>query len=230
MSSVTNGPRSQVTAAGQKRKTTRIVIAVVIALIGIWFVLKPPFVVRPLPGHETAGAQPVENKAAIFVDGFWAKLVPLFEDKAQDIAKVLPEIRANPDAAGEKYGRREATNPYNYMVKGTGKVTEINTTSAAGTAIVEIPGLDEKVALQIGPVVRGTALRDATGLVSFNQFSNQLDYADVSKEMNTRALKTVFASVPAASLAGKSVTFFGAFTFDPHSKSAVLITPVKISP
>ena len=230
MSSVTNGPRSQVTAAGQKRKTTRIVIAVVIALIGIWFVLKPPFVVRPLPGHETAGAQPVENKAAVCVDGFWAKLVPLFEDKAQDIAKVLPEIRANPDAAGEKYGRREATNPYNYMVKGTGKVTEINTTSVAGTAIVEIAGLDEKVALQIGPVVRGTALRDATGLVSFNQFSNQLDYADVSKEMNTRALKTVFASVPAASLAGKSVTFFGAFTFDPHSKSAVLITPVKISP
>lgn len=230
MSSVTNGPRSQVTAAGQKRKTTRIVITVAIALIGIWFVLKPPFVVRPLPGHETAGAQPVENKAAIFVDGFWAKLVPLFEDKTQDIAKVLPEIRANPDAAGEKYGRREATNPYNYMVKGTGKVTEINATSAAGTAIIEIPGLDEKVALQIGPVVRGTALRDATGLVSFNQFSNQLDYADVSKEMNTRALKTVFASVPAASLAGKSVTFFGAFTFDPHSKSAVLITPVKISP
>ncbi len=204
MSSVTNGPRSQVAAAGQKRKTIRIVIAVVIALIGVWFVLKPPFVVRPLPGHETAGAQPAQSKAAIFVDGFWAKLVPLFEDKAQDVAKVLPEIRANPDAAGEKYGRREATNPYNYMVKGTGKVTEINTTSAAGTAIVEIPGLDEKVALQIGPVVRGTALRDATGLVSFNQFSNQLDYADVSKEMNTRALKTVFASVPAASLAGKS--------------------------
>jgi predicted lipoprotein len=230
MSSVTNGPRSQMTGTGQKRKTTRIVIAVVIALIGVSFVLKPPFVVRPLPGHETAGAQPVENKAAIFVDGFWAKLVPLFEDKAQDIAKVLPEILANPNAAGEKYGRREATNPYNYLVKGTGKVTEINTASAAGAALVEIPGLDEKVALQIGPVVRGTALRDATGLVSFNQFSNQLDYADVSKEMNTRALKTVFASVPAASLAGKSVTFFGAFTFDPHSKSAVLITPVKISP
>src|SRR5258708_22215390 len=98
MSSVTNGPRSQEPAAGQKRKTIRIVIAVVIALIGIWFVLKPPFVVRRLPGHETAGAQPVGNKAATFVDGFWAKLVPLFEDKAQDVAKVLPEVRANPDA------------------------------------------------------------------------------------------------------------------------------------
>ena len=230
MSSVTKD-RSGATAAGQKKNRTRIVIATVVVLIGVLFVVKPPFVVRPLPGHEPigAGAQPAQSKAAQFVDGVWAKLVPLFEEKAQDIAKVLPEIRADPNAAGEKYGQREATNPYNYMVKGTGKVMEINTASAAGTAIVEIPGLDEKVALQIGPVVRGTALRDATGLVSFNEFSNQLDYADVSKEMNTRALKTAFAAAPAASLAGKSVTFYGAFTFDPHSKSPVLITPVKIA-
>jgi predicted lipoprotein len=199
-------------------------------LLFLYFNRKSILLATPLAEPTGAGSQPAESKAAQFVDGFWAKLVPLFEEKAQDIAKVLPEIHADPNAGGEKYGRREATNPYSYMVKGTGKVTEINTTSAAGTAIVEIPGLDEKVALQIGPVVRGTALRDATGLVSFNQFSNQLDYADVSKEINTRALKTVFASVPAASLAGKSVTFFGAFTFDPHSKSAVLITPVKISP
>ncbi|MFZ0502088.1 MAG: DUF2291 domain-containing protein [Chthoniobacterales bacterium] len=231
MPSVINDPRGQATASGQKKKRTRIVVSAVIVLLGILFAIKPPFVVRPLPGHESAGAdsKPVESQAAKFVDGVWPKLGPVFEDKAPDIAKVLPEIRADSNAAGEKYGRREATNPYNYMVKGTGKVTEINTTSAAGTATVEIPGLEEKVALQIGPVVRGTALRDATGLVSFNQFSNQLDYADVSKEMNSRALKTAFAAVPAESLAGKSVTFYGAFTFDPHAKSPVLITPVKIS-
>jgi len=47
--------------------------------------------------------------------------------------------------------------------------------------------------------------------------------------MNRRALKTAFANVDPASLAGKTVTFFGAFTFDPHSKSPVLITPVKIT-
>ena len=111
----------------------------------------------------------------------------------------------------------------------TGQVTEIHNQSQAGTATIEIPGLNEKVALQIGPVVRGTALRDATGIVSFNQFSNQLDYADVSKEMNLRALKAAFADVVPASLAGKTVTFFGAFTFDPHSKSPLLITPVKIN-
>ena len=197
----------------------------------ILFVLKPPFVVRPLADRTGTGpsSQTAQGTAAKFVDPIWtSKVLPTIQEKAQDIAKILPEIRANPDSAGQKYGRREATNPYNYMIKGTGKVTEIHNESQAGTAIVEIPGLNEKVALQIGPVVRGTALRDATGIVSFNQFSNQLDYADVSKEMNARALKSAFANVDPASLAGKTVTFFGAFTFDPHSKSAVLITPVKI--
>jgi predicted lipoprotein len=231
MSSLINGLRLETSAAARRKSRVRIGIFLVASLmIATLWIIKPPFVVRLLPGHETtgAGSRPAQSKAAAFVDGFWASLVPLFKGKAQDIAKVLPEIHADPNAAGEKYGRREATNFYNYMVKGTGKVTEINTTSAARTAIIEIPGLDEKLALQIGPVVRGTALRDATGLVSFNQFSNQLDYADVSKEMNARALKTAFVGVPATSLSGKSLTFYGAFTFDPHAKPPVLITPVKI--
>jgi predicted lipoprotein len=233
MPAVTKDSRSPAASPRKKKSRLPIVVAIAVVLIGISFAIKPPFVVRPLPGREGAtggaGSQPTENAAAKFVDSIWGKLGPVFDDKAQDIAKIFPEIRTNPDAAGEKYGRREATNPYNYMVKGTGKVAEINTESAAGTAILEIPGLDEKVALQIGPVVRGTALRDATGLVSFNQFANQLDYADVSKEMNSRALKAAFSAAPAASLAGKTVTFYGAFTFDPHSKSPVLITPVKIN-
>jgi predicted lipoprotein len=216
----------------RQKSHTRIVILVLIVLFAIMFVLKPPFVVRPLtgPAGVGTGAQNAQGAAAKFVDPIWTdKVLPTIQEKAQDITKILPEIRADPESAGQKYGRREATNPYNYMVKGTGKVTEVHNQSQAGTATVEIPELNEKVSLQIGPVVRGTALRDATGVVSFNQFSNQLDYADVSKEMNLRALKAAFANLDPASLAGKTVTFFGAFTFDPHSKSLILITPVKIT-
>ena len=152
-----------------------------------------------------------------------AKCCLSFEEKAQDIAKILPEIRADPAAAGQKYGRRESTNPYSYIVKGTGKVTEVHTESQAGTMILEIPGLEEKIALQIGPVVRGTALRDATGAAPFDQFSNQLDYADVSKEMNSRAVKAAFAGLDPSAFPGKTITFFGAFTFDPRSKGPVLV-------
>ena len=213
----------------QRKNLSRIAALVgLVVLVGL-LVLKPPFVIRPLPGRGGSGSQTAISAAARFVDPIWeSKVLPTIQDKAQDVAKILPEIRADPNSAGQKYGRREATNPYNYMVKGTGKVTEMHTESQAGTAIVEVPGLGEKVALQIGPVVRGTALRDATGVVSFNQFTNQLDFADVSKEMNSRALKSAFAHLDPSSMAGKTITFWGAFTFDPHSKSPILITPTKI--
>jgi predicted lipoprotein len=232
MTSLIGDSQARAGAEVRHQKRRRIAALSLLILVAIAFVYQPPFVVRPLPGRKgtEAGSASGQSAASKFVDPIWTgKVLPIFEEKAQDIAKVLPEIRVDPEAAGQKYGRREATNPYNYMVKGTGEVTEIKNESQAGTAVVEIPGLNEKVALQIGPVVRGTALRDATGIVSFNQFSNQLDYADVSKEMNSRALKAAFANAAPTSLAGKTVTFFGAFTFDPHSKLPILITPVKIA-
>jgi predicted lipoprotein len=226
-------PTSSVPAAPRPLERSqvdrRILVVLGLACLVLLLVWKPPFVVRPLAGRTVPGSQPAQTAAAKFVEPIWSsKVLPTIQEKAQDMAKILPEIRADPNAAGQKYGRREATNPYNYMIKGTGKVTEMHTESQAGTAIVEVPGLTEKIALQIGPVVRGTALRDATGVVSFNQFTNQLAFADVSKEMNSRALKSALGGTDPASLAGKTVKFWGAFTFDPHLKSPVLVTPVKI--
>ena len=160
MTALTN--ESKISSQLQKRPKSRarIVILVLFVLFVIIFTLKPPFVVRPLvdPAGTGTSAQNAQSAAAKFVDPIWtSKVLPTIQEKAQDIAKILPEIRADPESAGQKYGRREATNPYNYMVKGTGQVAEVHNQSQAGTAIVEIPGLNEKVALQIGPVVRGTA-------------------------------------------------------------------------
>jgi predicted lipoprotein len=232
MTSLVNDSKTSPELRARRKSHRKMVILALLVLLAIILTLKPPFVVRPLADRTVTGGGPRNGQGAAskFVEPIWGnKVLPTIQEKAQDIAKILPEIRADPETAGQKYGRREATNPYNYMVKGTGKVSEIHNQSQAGTATVEIPGLNEKVTLQIGPVVRGTALRDATGIVSFNEFSNQLDYADVSKEMNLRALKAAFANGDPASLAGKTVTFFGALTFDPHLKGPVLITPVKIT-
>jgi predicted lipoprotein len=149
-------------------------------------------------GSGTAGPASTPDPAVAFVEPIWAtKIIPTILAKAVDAGTLLPEIHANPDAAGEKYGRREATNPFNYVIKGSGKVTQVNTQSRAGTMAVEVDTGNghsrETINLQIGPVVIGTALRDATGLVSFNQFTNQIDFAGISKEMNSRAIKEALA-------------------------------------
>ena len=216
-------------------RTRKAITVLVACAIIVFLCLHPPFVIKPL--HPTTGSGPAaissnSDNASSFVEPIWnSKVVPTILAKAVEAAVLLPEIRANPEAAGQRYGRREATNPFNYMIKGSGKVTQVNTESRAGTMTVEIDNgsSHETINLQIGPVVIGTALRDATGLVSFNQFTNQIDYAGVSKEMNLRAIKDALAGRDPASFAGKTIQFFGAFTFDPKSTSFIRVTPVKLA-
>ena len=215
-----------------RRKTAITVLVVCAVFVLLW--LYPPFVIKPLRPAASSGPGAVtgaSDNGNSFVEPIWeSKVIPTILAKAIDAAVLIPEIRANPEAAGQKYGKREATNPFNYMIKGSGKVTQVNTESRAGTMSVEIGDGNSKetVNVQVGPVVIGTALRDATGLVSFNQFTNQIDYAAVSKEMNSRAIKTALAGREPASFAGKTVQFFGAFTFDPKSNSPIRVTPVKL--
>jgi predicted lipoprotein len=218
---------------GSRRRLPLLLTAfVILALLLIW---KPPFVIRPLPSNKpgnnaTAGA-PTANAATAFVDPIWdSKIVPAFMEKAVDAKELLPAIQENPDGAGEKYGRREATNPYNYLIKGNGQVTAVNTESRAGTLTIGSPDAKpgQNVTIQIGPVVLGTAVRDATGIVSFNQFTNQIDYAGISKEMNARAIRGALDGKDPTSLNGKQIRFVGAFTYDPHSAGNIRITPIKL--
>jgi predicted lipoprotein len=209
-------------------------LLILIAICGL-LVWKPPFVIRPLPSAKPEGSAstqaPAANAATAFVDPIWDnKIVATFTEKAVNAKELLPAIQANPDQAGEKYGRREATNPYNYMVKGAGQVTVVNTESRAGTLKVALANLfpRQDVTIQIGPVVLGTAVRDATGVVSFNQFTNQIDYAGVSKEMNARAVRDALGGKDPASFNGKQIRFIGAFTYDPHSAGTIRITPIKL--
>jgi predicted lipoprotein len=223
---------SALRSPGSPRWLSFLLTLLVILGLLIW---KPPFVIRPLPssepGNGAAAGAPTANAATLFVDPIWdSKIVPAFIEKAVDAKELLAAIQENPDSAGEKYGRREATNPYNYLIKGSGQVTAVNTESRAGTLTIGLadakPG--QNVTIQIGPVVLGTAVRDATGIVSFNQFTNQIDYAGVSKEMNARAIREALGGKDPASLNGKQIRFLGAFTYDPHSAGNIRITPIKL--
>ena len=75
------------------------------------------------------------------------------------------------------------------------------TASRAATISVDTEG-DGKVAaiVQIGPAMRGTALRDSLDFVSFNDFKNQIDYAQFGKAFNQHAAQTILAHLPRDSL------------------------------
>jgi len=186
------------------------------------------------PAAGATGGQSIEPgkpgfSAAAYVDSIWqSKVLPTVQEQAVDLPALLAALKADPAAAKQKYGHREGQRPYNFLVKGEGKVLTVDTSSRSRMIKIDLlPGDGQPDAtIQVGPVIRGTALRDALPFIQFNMFTNQLEYADVSNQLTDRVLKDVTGNLDVPGLQGKTVTFEGAYTLDESGDT--LITPVKL--
>jgi predicted lipoprotein len=178
--------------------------------------------------------------AAAWVASVWdTRALPYFEKDAVDAAKVLEALRQGLDAAGEKYGRRADTegSPWSFALRGTGTVVEADTESRAAKLIVSVDtaGGPQKLALQVGPVVSGTAVRDILPFFSFGDVANQIQFAQVSRALNDRASAGVRAGVEAVKAVGTRVEFVGALNVSAESEDAEegeppLVTAVLLRP
>ncbi|HEY3436234.1 MAG TPA: DUF2291 domain-containing protein [Actinotalea sp.] len=159
-----------------------------------------------------------------------SEVVPNIVDNAVDIAELLPAIVADPEAAGQKYGHKGGvSSPYAYPVTGSGVAGAVNGTLLPVT-IAGVPA-GVQVMLQIGPAINGTALRDATGLIGFGDFLNQIEYANAATELNNKVKADVLTGFDAAAAAGKTVTFTGAFSYGSnHAVIQVVPVELKVAP
>jgi len=192
-----------------------------------------PWTVRPIDSADSAAVSKPAMTAGAYVDSLWsARLLPSIENAAVDARVFLDAYAKSPVEAWTRWGRRDAGGPLYLSVKGEGRVLALDTKSKVGLAMIDVPPLDGKadVTIQIGPVMRGTSLRDATGLIRFTDFVNQLEFADVANELNDRVLKTVLASLSPSSLAGKSVSFAGTAGAQPGSAPPIReLVPVRLA-
>lgn len=163
-----------------------------------------------------------------YVNSIWdSKALPTAKDKAVPFDTLYTALKLNKDEASQKYGNKVG-GPYNFLIKFDAKVTAVNTTSRAGTlnATTQAGGSDVPLVIQIGPVIRGTSIRDAVGFITFNEFVNQLQFADVADELNIRAYNLSLKDKTFDnSMVGKTVTVTGAFTLD-NGLDKLTITPI----
>jgi predicted lipoprotein len=193
--------------------------------------------VRPLDpttGKPIIGNESEQFNASNLASQLWdSQLIPTLQKSATPISTVLDSLEQNIATASETYGHRPGSEqPYSFMVTGTGHVLTVNTASRAGLAQIDVND-DGKpdLTLAVGPVVRGTALRDASPFIDFNQFTNQMEYAAVSNQLN--ALVTSKVLTPLGDLHGledKTVTFYGAFTLGSVIDSDnIIVTPAILT-
>jgi predicted lipoprotein len=173
----------------------------------------------------------VDFDAAAYVDKIWeTKALPDFKIRAVDLDALLDAAGDDPDKAGKTYGQRAGEgNPWTYEIKAEGKVVTVDVASRHGIVTVETTTKSgpRKLDLQIGPVVFGTALRDALPFIHFGDFVNQIQYAQVSRALNDRAVKNVRDSFDPKGASGKTVKFYAAAILS-ATGNAITATPILI--
>ena len=167
------------------------------------------------------------NPVAFVDENYDSVIVPYITDNAVDLATL---VAALDDGAEEsEYGNTSgASSAYAFPVTFTAVAGELK----APILPVTVEGLPDGVTVQIqvGPAVSGTALRDVTGEVDFNDFSNQLEYQTAANELNNRVKTTVLEGFDAAAAKGTTITVTGAYLrVNPNLISVVPIS-IEVAP
>lgn len=166
------------------------------------------------------------------VTSFWeSKALPELGEKAVDLGTLLTEANGDLKSVADKYGKFSMgdSGELTYTVKGNVTVQEVEAEKKAGFMTVSLEGYSgpEEIKMQIGSVIKGSAVRDALSFIKFGDYTNQEEYAQVSQSIHAVIQETVINPEMAKGLKGKTIEFTGCFSVSDNT--SILITPISIT-
>ena len=195
----------------------------VISLVTLVVLVIAAFNVKVVSTADADAASAGAFKPADFAAENYDDIASGIEDDAIPLADLLGSLEAG-EAEADFGNTSGASSAFAFPV---------TFTAVAGTVTppvlpVTVEGIPAGVTVQIqtGPAINGTALRDVSGTISFNEFTNQLEYQNVGTELNNLAREKALADFDAAAAAGKTIKVTG--TFLRVNPALVSVVPVKI--
>ena len=215
MSGVAAPARRKGLGKGAKRRILAAVIVAAIAFVAIG--------TRVVPyGAELPGAEEGFNAETYGAENFPAVQEAVVE-RAADAETLAAAIADDQEAAVGEYAVESSGGPV-FSVTVTGTFGE----ASSGIYDLQVEGLgdDLTVRVQTGPAINGTELRDASGEITFGEFTNQIDYQNAAAALNNEMKVAVLEGIDTENLEGKTATITGAFTL--INPQAWLLTPVEL--
>ncbi len=163
--------------------------------------------------------------ATEYVESVWdTEIFPYVESKSVDMHLVIEALKNNAAEDIEKYGyRAHAESPYTFSVKGKAVISRIDTTSRNGLAYIAFDSDPAtEYAMQIGPVMKGSAIRDFLDFISLNSFQNQVEYAQVALQFNNLVYKNILRTIDFENSIDKKIDVIVLFTYTGSLDSIVL--------
>lgn len=206
------------------------IIAAVLAFLVVIYAALTVTVVKE--GQEATLTGEVEFDPTTVATNFWKeKSADYFENSAVDLVTLLTEANGDLTSVAAKYGHYSMGDQgeLSFIVKGSGTITQVKNKLRSGYLSLDVDGnsQDIKIRLQIGPVFKGSAVRDSISLISYKDYKNQIEWAQVSVAFHELIIKEIISQLDMATLEGKQVDFIGCFTV--NRADLLQITPVKLT-
>jgi predicted lipoprotein len=212
------------TTPSMNRRSRRSVRAAIAAVLAVILIVAMALSIKVVKIGSAGDTQVKTFDPAAYGEAQFPKTQAAIEGKAVSADTLAAAIAKDQDAAGKQYG-----------VAGGGIGPEISVkfdgvagSEDAGIYTVKVPNVPDSVVIRVqtGPAINGTDLRDATGTIGFEQFTNQIDYQNAGYAINTAMKKAVLAKVDTAKLTGKTISVVGVFQL--INPNGWLVTPVKL--
>lgn len=142
--------------------------------------------------------------AEVYVDELWDSRLVRRYDSATNFLKFMSGLQTNPNQVFDSLGQTLGIGNVRYFrVKGEGQIIAINENDVNVQMSNGILELETEF-------IFGNAIRDASGLISINDFINTTDLNLVSETINKRIRKFVIPPFRSKVKEGDSVAFTGA--------------------
>ena len=166
--------------------------------------------------------------AAEFVKDFWSvQLMPALVD-ASDAVTVLAALRENPMHAGTQFGRVVGLGrSTHYFVRGSGTIVSVDN-QQIGVSLAGATG-DADLVLLTG-LLFGNTVRDATGILSGDDFPNSQQFNEISSELNRVIETTVLPPLRERAKVGDAIEFVGCaeVTNIPRDYTPLRVVPLEV--
>jgi predicted lipoprotein len=156
------------------------------------------------------------------------KITPSLNN-AVDLSKLLVLIQSQKDQTFNEHSHALGIGNIRYfLVKGEGIITSVNENDVS--LLLKTDTTQRNIRI-ITELVFGNAIRDASGQININDFSNTMDFNNVSSELNKIVRTEILPPFKAAAKKGDYVRFVGALELNKEhlNLNSIEIIPVQLS-
>lgn len=206
----------------QKIKIIAYIAALLVFLAGSYLTA----FVAPLDENGKPVLPQEEAENVDYLSLHWQEMMDEVNANAVDLAELLQAAGGDLKTVTDKYCTGSGKN---FTITSKGIIIDANTTSKAAYLVFQPADVqtDYVFHLQIGPIFKGTALRDSLTCIKFSDFDNQMEWSALSSEIAQRIKTTILDTHDMENMKGKTVSFTGCFTLG--SDKTLKIMPVVFS-